>query len=121
MPIEIENRREDRRNQIPEFVDAEIAFNGPDGASHKYPLIALSLAGGSFEIPERIPGLDPGTTWDGGRILVGEIEICVNLQIRHVTRGDRKGYECGVRLYPISDEDRNEITALVSRLRSVPA
>ena len=120
MPTQIKDRREDGRDRIPEFVDAEITFNGPDGTSHHYPLIALSVAGGSFELPQRVPGLDEGTTCKGGRIRVGEIEIFVNLQIRHVTRGDGKRYECGVRLYPKSDQDRNEMAALVSRLRSVP-
>jgi hypothetical protein len=121
MPIQVQDRREDGRNRIPGFVDAEIVFNGPDGASHKYPLVALSVAGASFVLPQRVPGLDAETTWDGGLVRVGEIEIRVNLQVRHVTRGDGKEYECGVRLYPMSDQDRNEMAALISRLRSVPA
>ncbi len=121
MPTKIDNRREDSRSPIPEFVGAEIAFNGPDGTVHKYALTALSVAGGSFGLAQRDPGLTEGTECDGGLIRVGELEIRVNLQIRHVTRSEGKGYECGVRLYPISDQDRNELTALISRLRSVPA
>lgn len=121
MPTKIDNRREDSRSPIPEFMGAEIAFNGPDGTVHKYALTALSVAGGSFGLAQRAPGLTEGTECDGGLIRVGELEIRVNLQIRHVTRSEGKGYECGVRLYPISDQDRNELTALISRLRSVPA
>ena len=120
MPRQIQDRREDGRKRIPEFVGAEIAFNASDGTSHQYPLIELSVAGASFELPERIRGLDTETTCDSGRICVGEIEIHVNMQICHVTRGEGTRYECGVRLFPISDEDRNEMAALIARLTSVP-
>ena len=119
MPKQVQDRREDGRRRIPGFVGAVIAFNGPDGTAHRYPLIELSLAGGSFEIPARIGGLDKGAPCDGGRICVGEIEIKVNLQIRHVTRVGHV-YECGARIFPTSDEDRNEMAALISRLYSVP-
>ena len=51
---------------------------------------------------------------------MGDIEIKVNLQIRHVTRGVGTSYECGARLFPTSDEDRNEMAALISRRYSMP-
>jgi len=120
MPTEIDNRREDSRTEIPGFMDAEISFNGPHGAAHKYVLIELSATGGSFNLPQRAPDLHTGAACEEGRIHVGDLEIHVNMQIRHVTRGDGRGYEVGVRLFPVSDEDRNELTALVSRLRTVP-
>ena len=65
-------------------------------------------------------GLEKDAACAGGRVCVGEIEIKVNLQIRHVTRVDHV-YECGARFFPTSDEDRNEMAALVSRLNSVPS
>ena len=120
MPKQVQDRREDGRKRIPGFVGALIAFNGPDGTTHRYPIIELSVGGGSFEIPARIRGLDEGAVCDGGSICVGEIEIKVNLEIRHVTRVGPL-YECGVQIFPTSDDDRNEMAALVARLYSVPA
>ena len=114
MPVQAKNRRWNPRSGIPCFQDAEIEFTGPDGTAHKQPLIELSVSGGSFQLPERIPGLEAGTTVEGSVIRVGEFEIHVNFAILHVTRDDGKGYECGVQLYPMSDQDRNEMTALIA-------
>jgi len=116
MPIQINDRREDPRSQVPNFQDAEIEFTGPDGTAHKRPLIELSLSGGSFQLPERIPGLEVGTTVAGSVIRFGEFEIHVNPVIRRVTRYDGRGYECGVQFYTMNDQDRNEMAALISRL-----
>ena len=116
MPIQINDRREDPRSQVPNFQDAEIEFTGPDGTAHKRPLIELSLSGGSFQLPERIPGLEVGTTVAGSVIRFGEFEIHVNFVIRRVTRYDGRGYECGVQFYTMNDQDRNEMAALISRL-----
>ena len=117
MPTQVKNRREDPRSRIPDFQDAEIEFTGPDGTAHKWPLIELSLSGGSFQLPERIPGLEVGTTVEGSVIRVGEFEIHVNFVIRRVTRDDETGYEYGVQLYTMNDQDRNEMAALISRLQ----
>ena len=120
MPKQVQDRREDGRRRIPGFVGAVIAFTGPDGTAHRYPVIELSVGGGSFELPARIRGLQEGAACSAGRITVGEIEININLEIRHVTRGSGMVYECGARIFPASDEDRNEMAALVARLYSVP-
>ena len=117
MPVRVRNRREERRSRMPSFREAEIEFTGPDGTAHKWPLIELSLSGGSFLLPEQNPGLEVGTTGEGGVIRVGESEIHVNFEIRHVTHDDGKGCGCGVQLYTMSDQDRNEIAALISRLQ----
>ncbi len=121
MPTQVKDRREERRSRFPGFHDAEIEFTGPDGTAHKWPLVELSLSGGSFRLPERISGLEVGTTVEGSVIRFGEFEIHVNFVIRRVTRDDEKGYEYGVQLYTMSDQDRNEMAALILRLQSVPA
>ena len=120
MPKQVQDRREDGRKRIPGFVGAVIAFKGPDGTDHRFPIIELSVGGGSFELPARVRGLEAGAQCGGGSICVGEIEIKINLQIRHVTRSEGTLYECGARIFPTSDEDLNEMTALVARLYSVP-
>ncbi len=120
MPRTVQDRREDGRKRIPGFVGAEIEFTTPDGKAHRYPLIELSVAGGSWELPNRVPGLEPGVDCGGGVIHVGGLEIGVNLQIRHITRCEGSRYECGARFFPISDDDRNEMAALISRLASLP-
>ncbi len=117
MPVQVKDRREDPRSRIPGFQDAEIEFTGPDGTAHKRQLIELSVNGGSFQLPERIPGLELGTPVEGSVIRIGEFEVRVNFVIRHVTRDDEPGYECGVQLYTMSEQDRNEIAALISRLQ----
>ena len=79
-------------------------------------MIELSVSGGSFQVPERIPGLEVGTAVAGGVVRFGEGEIRVNFIIRRVTRDDVTGYEYGVQIYTINDQDRNEMAALISRL-----
>ncbi len=116
MPTLVKHHREEPRSRIPGFEDAEIEFTGPDGTAHKRPLIELSVSGGSFQVPERIPGLEVGTTIGDSVIRVGEFKIRVNFVIRRVTRDDGKGYEYGVQLYTMNDQDRNDMAALISRL-----
>ena len=118
MPVRVTHRRQERRSRMPDCQEAKIEFTGPDGTAHKWPLIDLSVSGGSFQLPERIPGLQVGTAGEGSVIRVGESEIHVNFEIRHVTHDDEKGYQCGVQLFTMSDQDRNEIAALISRLQS---
>ncbi len=117
MPVQVKNLRQERRTGIPAFKYAEIEFTGPDGTAHRWPLIEMSFSGGSFQLPERIPGLEVGTTVDGGVIRFGKFQIHVNFAIRHVTHGGGKGYECGVQFYKMSAQSRNEMAALISRLQ----
>ena len=117
MPVQVKNRREDARNRIFDFQDAKIEFTGPDGTAHTRQLIELSVNGGSFQLPERIPGLEVGTTVEGSVIRFGDFKASVNFAIRHVTCGDGKVYEYGVQFHTMNDQDRNEISALISRLQ----
>ncbi len=120
MPVQIENRRWNPRSRIPDFQKAEIEFTGPDGTTHRWPLIELSFSGGSFRLPERIPGLEVGTTIKVSVIWMDGFEIHVNFAIRHVTRYDRKRYMCGVEFHTMSHQDRNEMNALISQLQLYP-
>jgi len=99
------------------FQNAEIEFTEPDGTAHKRPLIELSVGGGSFQLREPIPGLEVGTTIEDGVIRFGEFKIHVNFVVRRVTRYEGGAYECGVQLYTMSEQDRNEMAALISRLQ----
>ena len=116
MPVQVK-RREDPRSRTPDFYDAEIEFTGPDGTAHKWPLVELSVNGGSFQLPERIPCLEVGTTVEGSVIRFGEFEIHVNFAIRHVTHDGGKRYRCGVQFYKMSARNRNDTAALISRLK----
>ncbi len=116
MPVQVKDRREDPRSRIPDFQDAEIEFTGPDGTAHKRPVIELSVSGGSFQLLSESQGLEVGTAVAGSVIRFGDFEIHVNFVVRRVTRYDGKGYECGVQLYTMNDQDRNEMAALISRL-----
>ena len=116
MPNQVTDRREDPRSEVPDFQNAVIEFTGPDGTAHKRPLIELSVNGGSFQLPEPIPGLEVGATVAGSVIRFGEFEIHVNFIIRRVTSYEEKRVECGVQLFTMNDQDRNEMAALISRL-----
>ncbi len=117
MPVQAKDRRWNPRSPIPPyFQEAEIEFTGPDGTAHKRPLTELSASGGSFQLPERIPGLEVGTTIKGSVIWMEEFEIQVNFAIRHVTPDDGKRYRCGVQFHTLSHQDRNEMAALISLL-----
>lgn len=120
MPTRIANRREEPRRRIPGFQEAEIEFMAPDGATCTRPLIELSLTGGSFLLRQRIPGLIAGIAVHGGLLRLGKIGIRAHFQVLHVSRIEGNAYVCGVRLYPASEEDRNELAGLISRLASLP-
>ncbi len=120
MPVQVKDHPWNPRSRISEFQYAEIEFTGPDGTAHKRPLIELSTSGGSFQLPERIPGLEVGTTIEGSVVWMDELEIHVNFAIRHVTRYDRKKYMCGVEFHTMSHQDRNEMNALISQLQLYP-
>ena len=117
MPVQVKDHPWNPRSRISEFQYAEIEFTGPDGTAHKRPLIELSTSGGSFQLPERIPGLEVGTTIEGSVVWMDEFEIHVNFAIRHVTRDDGKVYEYGVQFYTMSHHNRNDLNALISRLQ----
>ena len=117
MPVQVEKRRQVGRRWISTFQYAEIKFTGPDGTAHKWPLIELSLNGGSFQLPERIPGLEVGAAIDGSVIWMDEFEIHVNFAIRHVTPDDGKRYRCGMQFHTMGHQARKDMAALVSRLQ----
>ena len=116
MPVQAKNRHQGRRSRIPNFQGAEIEFTGPDGTAYKWPLIELSVSGGSFQLPVRIPGLEVGTVFEGSVIWMDRFEIHVSFAVRHVTHDDGKTYRYGVQFYTMSRQDRNEIAALISQL-----
>ena len=120
MPVRIRNRRGDPRSRIPGFQDAEIAFKTADGVEHRFPLVELSVQGGSFRLANKMPDLKIGTVIDAAQIRVGEITIQANLEVLHVSRIEGSAYVCGTRLYPVSEENHNELTSLVSRLENLP-
>ncbi len=116
MPVQAKDRRWNSRSRFPTFQDAEIEFTGPDGTTHRWPLIELSFSGGSFRLPERIPDLEVGTTVEDSVIRFGDFEIHVNFAIRRVTGDAKKGYECGVQFYKMGARNRNDMAALISQL-----
>jgi hypothetical protein len=120
MPTKVTNRRGETRGEIPDFQDAEIELNLPDGSRRTLPLGGLSVNGGSFHLAKRVRGLDVGTTIHGAVIRIGELEIKVHMEVRHVTRTGNE-YDCGGRFFPMSDDDRNEMAGLIARLRSLPS
>jgi len=120
MPTKVVNRRGEPRGDIPDFQDAEIDLNLPDGSKRTLPLGGLSVNGGSFHLPDKVVGLEVGTTIHGAVIRIGELEINVHMEVRHVTRSGNQ-YDCGGRFYPMSDDDRNEMAGLMARLRSLPS
>ena len=48
-----------------------------------------------------------------------EMEIRGNVEVCHLTRGFGSDYSCGVRFFPSSDDDRNRLIGLVSRLEAL--
>ncbi len=117
MPVRVKSRRREPRSRIPDFQDAEIEFTETDGTAHKQSLIDLSVSGCSFQLAERIPDLEVGTPVEASVIWMDEFRIHVNFVIRHVTRKDGRGYGCGVQFYMMSNQARNEMAALVSRIQ----
>ena len=110
------HRREDPRYFLPYVLGAELEFDGPDGARHRYPLMDVSIRGVSFALPLRVEGIDEGAMLPNAVILVDDLEIRGNLAVNHTTRRFRARYRCGVQFYPKTDVDQNQLVSFVSRL-----
>lgn len=121
MPKNIATRREDPRYPIPSVLGARIEFTGPDGIRYDWPLTEVSVRGAGFGTARKIAGVKRGAMLADAVIRVADIEIRGNLEVRHATRGFGSKHNCGVKFFPLSEADRNELIALVTRLKDLPS
>ena len=119
MAKKIANRRCESRHGFPGDLGAEIEFDDPAGQRHQLPLEEISIGGAGFTLPRKIPGVEKGSMLTGGVIRVGRTEIRVGLMVCRLTRGFGFDYGCGVQMFPGTDEDRNRLIRLLSRLEGM--
>jgi len=70
-------------------------------------------------MPYRIAGIETGAMLPDASIRLGQLVIQGNLAVLHTTRLSGSAYSCGVQFYPKSEEDRNQLSTLVSRLETL--
>ena len=120
MPTKIDNRRGETRTPLPEYLRATIRVRAAGGLEQEYRLLELSMSGASFVLPQRTSGIETGDSLENVVLCVGDLEVASHAQVLHVSRLEGNAYACGVRLFPAGEEDRNELSGLVSRLESLP-
>jgi len=120
MPKLIPNRRQDERQPFPKVLCAAIEFDSTEGERHRLPLTGVSADGASFEVPRRIPGVEVDAVLTDAVISVADFDVQGNLTTRHTTREFGSKYTCGVRFFPKTENDRNQLVCLVWRLGELP-
>lgn len=120
MPRPVKERRRESRQPIPRVLDPRIEITLADGRTRRLRLLEVSLDGVSFEVAERMAGLEPRATLPNARLAVGPHAIAGHLVVFHVTRGPGAGYRCGARFVPGSEAAHNQLVELVSQLEALP-
>ena len=120
MAKKIPNRRQDPRYGLPKALDARLEFKDGDNFDQRLPLTEIGIGGAGFRMPRKIAGVEKGAMIPNAVIRIGHTEIGVNLEILHTTRGFHMDYTCGTRFYPKTENDRNELTELISKLELLP-
>lgn len=121
MAKKAQERRGDRRYNLPDAVSAKLQFEGPDGTTYTFPLMDLSVTGASFHMPRAIIGVDSGAMLGNAVIRLGRLEVHGNVVVLRVTKIFGTSRSCGVQFYPKTEEDRNELINLIARLDSLPS
>ncbi len=116
MPLNVKNRREERRYSLPADLGAKIEFDVPDRGHYRFQLLNISGLGLAFFIPGPIPGIEPGIMLPDAQIQVGSVVIRGTIAVQHTLPDHPSNYECGAQFYPASDTDCNELVGLLSDL-----
>ena len=119
MPRQITSRRNEPRVELSSDLGAWIELRDADDRSHRLPLTELSVGGCAFHMPGPIVGIKHGAMLADVRLSAAEMEIRGNVEVCHLTRGFGSDYSCGARFFPSSDDDRNRLIGLVSRLEAL--
>jgi hypothetical protein len=119
MPRKIENRRSERRQDIPDAVDATVELLMSDGVRRRVRLLNISLNDLCFENPPHAPAIHSGILLPDVVVRVGQLSFECNLSVHRTWRQSRKGVHCGARLYPKTESDQNELVAIMASLEKM--
>ena len=120
MAKKAQERRLDKRHSLPEAIPAEIQFKGPDGIDYTFPVLDLSVTGASFHMSRAVIGIEPGAMLADAVLRLGRLEVHGNLSVLRVTKLFGTSRTCGVQFFPKTENDRNELINLITRLDSLP-
>ena len=119
MPQQIASRRAEPRVDLSSDLGAWIEFRDANDRRQRLRLTQLSVGGFAFHMPRPIAGIQFGAMLADVRLSDAEMEIRGNVEVRHLTRGCGTDYFCGVQFFPSTDDDRNRLIGLVSRLEAL--
>ncbi len=104
----------DERFPIEGTAEAWIEFRYP---GRERPLccrvIDVSIAGISFLLDEELPLLARGAKIDGALVRLRDRTLNGGFVVKHVTRVRHSETICGAVLYPETDDDMNELVAVI--------
>jgi len=83
----------------------EIALPQPEGRTHQFPLVDVSVSGLSFGFEEPLPGLESGADLCNVLVRLGDCEIRGELVVMHVTSQGQNRRICGALFYAATDTD----------------
>ena len=89
-----------------------------EGRCCRLPLLDISENGLSFECPEGLPEIAPGSSFTDAVVRVADCAIQGNLVIRHVTWSISAGTSCGAQFRPPTEADRTRLSKLVNQIRA---
>ena len=118
MPREIRNRRSSRRQVVPRFLDARVEASGIRGEARSYRVVDISVQDLCFEVPVGTETVQTGNNLTDVTIRAGHFSIECHLAVLRTWKPLSSVIHCGARLYPKSEDDQNELVALVNALES---
>ncbi len=101
------SRRRDRRYALGKggrVHGVEFVHPSPHGQLWCLSLLDISVSGLSFVLDDEISGIDEGTTISDVAVRVGDVEVCGELLIMHVSTAENRRV-CGALFYPATDAD----------------
>jgi hypothetical protein len=118
MPREIRNRRSGRRQVAPRFLDIRLEVNDSRGKTQSYRVVDISVQDVGFEVPTENAEVRKGDNLTDVTIRAGHFAIGCHLAVLRTWKPLSSIIHCGARLYPKSEDDQNELVALVNALET---
>ena len=109
------SRRRDRRYALGKGAGSTVEFvhPSPHGPLWCLSLLDISVSGLSFVLDDEISGIDEGTTISDVAVRVGDVEVCGELLIMHVSTAENRRL-CGALFYPSTDADLKTVHDLLA-------
>jgi hypothetical protein len=114
-------RRKQRRHSASgnDSAAVEITYPQPQGRSHRFVLVDISISGLSFAFEDELIGIESGDALSDVVVRLGDCEIHGDLVVMHVTSHAGTHRVCGALFYAASDTDLLKWRSAIAGMEAV--